>query len=113
MDISVVYRYSHHREKLLRTGVVPAPDGKIYLVDMNETHYWGSLVRYMYWGQKYFSEKIETYQYIQKKKVNVLMEFFYSIFRFIGKKKVPQINDLFLRGHILEPNLDDFETKSS
>ena len=22
--------------------VVPAPDGKIYLVDINETHYWGS-----------------------------------------------------------------------
>ena len=34
-------------------------------------------------------------------------------FRFIGKKKVPQIYGLFLRGHILEPNLDDFETKSS
>ena len=33
--------------------------------------------------------------------------------RFIGKKKVPQINGIFLRGHILEPNLDDFETKSS
>ena len=23
-------------------GVVPAPDGTIYLVDINETHYWGS-----------------------------------------------------------------------
>ena len=22
--------------------VVPAPDGTIYLVDINETHYWGS-----------------------------------------------------------------------
>ena len=42
---------------------------------------------YMYWGQKYFSEKIETYQYMQKKEVNVLM--FFSSFRFIGKKKVP------------------------
>ena len=40
-------------------GVVPAPDGKIYLVDINETHYWGSLVRYMYWDQKCFSEKLK------------------------------------------------------
>ena len=55
--------------------VVPAPDGTIYLVDIKETHYWGSLVRYMYWGQKYFSGKIETYQYMQKKVVNVLMVF--------------------------------------
>ena len=39
--------------------VVPAPDGTIYLVDINETNYWGSLVRYMYWGQKYFSEKLK------------------------------------------------------
>ena len=70
---------------LVALGVVPAPDGKIYLVDINETHYWGSLVRYMYWSQKYFSEKIETYQHMQKKEVNVLMVFF----RFIGKKKVP------------------------
>ena len=31
---------------------------------------------YMYWGQKNFSEKIETYQYIQKKVVHVLMFFF-------------------------------------
>ena len=23
-------------------GLVPAPDGTIYLVDINETHYWGS-----------------------------------------------------------------------
>ena len=68
------------------TRVVPAPDGTIYLVDINETHYWGSLVWYMYWGQKDFSEKIETYQYMQKKDVHVLMVFF---FRFIGKKKVP------------------------
>ena len=82
-------------------------------MDINETQYWGSLVRYMYWGQKYFSEKIETYQYIQKKEVNVLMVYFYFYFRFIGKKKVPQIYGLFLRGHILEPNLDNFETKSS
>ena len=67
----------------------------------------------MYWGQKYFSEKIETYQYIQKKEVNVLMGFVYFFLRFIGKKKVPQIYGLFLKGHILEPNLDDFETKSS
>ena len=37
--------------------VVLAPDGTIYLVDINETHYWGSLIRYMYWGQKDFSEK--------------------------------------------------------
>ena len=65
----------------------------------------------MYWGQKCFSEKIETYQYIQKKEVNVLMVFF--LFLFIGKKEVSQINGLFLRGHILEPNLDDFQTKSS
>ena len=69
-------------------GVVPAPDGTIYLVDINETHYWGSLVWYMYWGQKYFSGNIETYQCIQKKEVNVLMGFF-PFFRFIGKKKVP------------------------
>ena len=62
------------------TRVVPAPDGTIYLVDINETHYLGSLVRYMYWGQKYFSEKIETYQYMQKKVVNVLMVFF-SVYR--------------------------------
>ena len=67
---------------------------------------------YMYWGQKYFSEKIETYQYMQKKEVNVLMGFLF-FFRFIGEKKVPQINGLFLRGHILEPDLDDFETKIS
>ena len=26
----------------LGTRVVPAPDGTIYLVDINETHYWGS-----------------------------------------------------------------------
>ena len=25
-----------------RSGVVPGPDGTIYLVDINETHYWGS-----------------------------------------------------------------------
>ena len=56
----------------------------------------------MYWGQKEFSEKIETYQYMQKKEVHVLM--FYFIFRFIGKKKVPLINGIFQRGHILEPN---------
>ena len=68
-------------------GVVPPPDGTIYLVDINETHYWGSLVRYMYLGQKYFSEKIETYQYKQKKGVNVLVGF--PPPRFIGKKKVP------------------------
>ena len=49
----------------------------------------GLFVRYMYWGQKYFSEKIETYQYIQKKEVLVLMGFIYLFFRFIGKKKVP------------------------
>ena len=36
--------------------VVPSPDGTIYLVDINETHYWGSLVSYMYWVQKYSSE---------------------------------------------------------
>ena len=71
------------------TRVVPAPDGKIYLVDINETHYWGSLVRYMYWSQKFFSEKIETYQYLQKKEVHVLMGLFYFIFRFIGNKKAP------------------------
>ena len=47
------------------TGVVPAPDGTIYLVGINETHYWGSLVRYMYWSQKYFYEKIETYQLLE------------------------------------------------
>ena len=82
-------------------------------MDINETHYWGSLVWYMYWGQKYFYEKNETYQYIQKKEVNLLMGFIYIYFRFIGEKEVPQINGLFLRGHILEPNLDDFETKSS
>ena len=35
-------------------GVVPAPDGTIYLVDINETHYWGFLVWYMYWGQNYY-----------------------------------------------------------
>ena len=62
------------------TWVVPAPDGTIYLVDINEIHYWGFLARYMYWGQKYFSEKIETYQYMQKKVVNVLM-FFFSVYR--------------------------------
>ena len=73
---------------MLSYRVVPAPEGKIYLVDINETHYWGSLVRYMYWGQKYFSEKIETYQYMQKKEVNVLMGFLFFP-RFIGKKKVP------------------------
>ena len=80
---------------------------------INETHYLGSLLWYMYWGQKYFSEKIETYQYIQKKEVNVLMGFIYLFFRFIGKKKLLQINGLFLRGHILEPNFEDFETKIS
>ena len=30
---------SSHAE---RKGVVPALDGKIYLVNINETHYWGS-----------------------------------------------------------------------
>ena len=35
----------------------------------------GIKVRYMYWGQKDFSEKIETYQYMQKKEVSVLMGF--------------------------------------
>ena len=45
----------------------------------------GLILRYMYWGQKYFSEIIETYQYMHKKEVHVLMGFF----RFIGKKKVP------------------------
>ena len=50
---------------------------------------------------------------MQKKEVHVLMGFIYLFFRFIGKKKVPKINGLFLRGHILEPNLDDFKTKSS
>ena len=29
----------------------------------------------MYWGQKHFSKKIEMYQYMQKKVVNVLMVF--------------------------------------
>ena len=66
----------HHPFHVYLHRVVPVPDGTIYLVRINETHYWGSLVRYMYWGQKYFSEKIETYQYMQKKKVHVLMVFF-------------------------------------
>ena len=48
----------------------------------------------MYWGQKYFYEKIKTYQYIQKKEVNVLMGFFFFLFQFIGKKKVPHIYGL-------------------
>ena len=61
---------------MLSYRVVPAPEGKIYPVDINETHYWGSLVRYMYWSQKYIYEKIETYQYLQKKEVHVLMGFF-------------------------------------
>ena len=53
-------------------GVVPAPDGKIYLVDINGTHYWGSFygtcigVKSIFW-------KIEKYQYMQKKEVHVLM----------------------------------------
>ena len=37
-------------------GVVSAPDGTIYLVDINETHYWGSFYG---WGQKHSSEQIE------------------------------------------------------
>ena len=98
---------------ILYTRVFPSLDGEIYLVDINETHYWGSLVWYMYWGQKYSTEKTETYQYIQKREVNVLMGFLIFFFWFIGEKKVPQIYGLFLRGHILEPNLDDFETKRS
>ena len=49
----------------------------------------GIILRYMYWGQKDFSEKIETYQYMQKKEVLALMGFIYLFFRFIGKKKVP------------------------
>ena len=53
----------------------------------------------------------KTHQYIHLFLLNVLVCFF-LFFRFIGKKKVPQINGLFLIGHILEPNLDDFETKS-
>ena len=52
------------KDMINEDGVVPAPDGTIYLVDINETHFWGSLLRYMYWGQKYFSENIETYQCI-------------------------------------------------
>ena len=36
----------------------------------------GLKVRYMYWGQKDFYEKIERYQYMQKKEVHVLMGFF-------------------------------------
>ena len=38
---------------------------------------------------------------MQKKEVHVLMVYF---FYFLGKKKVPLINGLFQRGHILEPN---------
>ena len=38
---------------------------------------------YMYWGQKHSSEKIETYQYMQKKVVHVLMVFLGG---FKGKK---------------------------
>ena len=49
----------------------------------------GLKLGYMYWGQKDFSEKIETYQYMQKKEVHVLMGIIIIIFRFIGKKKVP------------------------
>ena len=41
----------------------------------------------MYRGQKDFFEKIETYQYMQKEEMHVLMGLFF--FRFIGKKKVP------------------------
>ena len=48
----------------------------------------GLILQYMHWGQKYFSEKIETYQYMQKKEVHVLMGSFYSYFQFIGKKMV-------------------------
>ena len=43
----------------------------------------------------------KNHQYMQKKEVHVLMGF---PPRFIGKKKVPKINGLFQRGHILEPN---------
>ena len=32
---------------------------------------------YMYWGHKEFSEKIETYQYMQKKEVHVLVGFYF------------------------------------
>ena len=49
----------------------------------------GIILWYMYWGQKDFSEKIEKYQYMQKKEVLALMGFIYLFFRFIGKKKVP------------------------
>ena len=40
----------------------------------------GLILWYMYWGQKYFYERIETYQYMQKKEVNVLMGFLF-VFR--------------------------------
>ena len=40
----------------------------------------GLKLRYMYWGQNEFSEKIETYQYMQKKEVNVLMVFFFLVY---------------------------------
>ena len=42
--------------KLFMTGVVPAPDGTIYLVDIKGTHYWGFILWYMYWGKKHSSE---------------------------------------------------------
>ena len=49
---SLQYSFKHYYDR----RVFPAPDWKIYLVDINKTHYWGSLVRYMYWGQKHSSE---------------------------------------------------------
>ena len=50
---------------------------------------------------------------MHNKKVNALMGFIFIFFRFKGKKYVPYINGLFQIGHILEPNSDYFETKSS
>ena len=56
---------------------------------------------------------METYQYIQKKEVNVLMGFVYFFPGLWVRKRYHKFMDFCLRGHILEPNFDDFDTKSS
>ena len=37
-----IYLGAKIKKYQVNSGVVPAPDGTIYLVDINETHYWGS-----------------------------------------------------------------------
>ena len=66
-------------------GVVPAPDGTIYLVDINETHYWGSFCG-TYIGVKNTFLKNCNIPIQAEERGECIDGFF---FRFIGKKKIP------------------------